>query len=279
MSIVVDLPVCQYLTPEKRRGWRGSSTPEGEARGEDPNKWYDAIGVRNGPPNNFWRQASDEKVHTGCMDVILGLLENGSLATVVPGIEALEYRMGIATPLLHYKLLGTWAPIFVRGECVATAVVRPEGPQLLSCVMAAAEQLVVPATLNVARVGPRRTKTNGYGTTDQHLDPGEEIVLSLAGSDSTSEARIPARSVNAREEVVWQSNAQDAPLPGGSVPLGQVSLLNDYLLVQRDASGVLADVWMRCDKQPLISEAVDLYEGQPLRDSKAYREAKAEGPG
>ena len=40
--VVVDLPTCQYLTPAKRRGWRGASTPQGAARGEDPEKWYAA---------------------------------------------------------------------------------------------------------------------------------------------------------------------------------------------------------------------------------------------
>ena len=72
-----------------------------------------------------------------------------------------------------------------------------------------------------------------------------------------------------------ETNAEAAALPGGGVPLGKVSLLNEYLLVQRDQTGALAEVWMRCDKAPLLSEAVDLYAG-PLRDSRVYRE-KARG--
>ena len=46
---LVERPSVVYTVPLSRRGWRGRSDV-----GEDPGKWYDAEGERNGPPPNYW---------------------------------------------------------------------------------------------------------------------------------------------------------------------------------------------------------------------------------
>lgn len=248
--LAVDLPMCRYLTPAARRGWKGI-----EARGEDADCWYDSEGVRNGPPRNYWRQASDERMHTHTVEAITHLVDSGSTAAAMPSIEALENRMGITKPLLNQKLLGTWAPVLYRGSLVAS-LVDTAAPRAISCTITATRQLVVPATLSLQRLGERRTKTNGYGTTDAHLQPGEAIRLTLAGPGAFAESSLPASGENERQHVRWERHsgrllATGLPgLPGRGVPLGRISLLNEYLLVQRDTSGKLREVWLRCDEQP-----------------------------
>ena len=49
--------------------------------------------------------------------------------------------------------------------------------------------------------------------------------------------------------------------------LGRVSVLNEYMLIQRDASGELADVWMRCDSEPRQLRQADLY-SDPTREGR-----------
>ena len=195
----VDLPACRYMTPAAKRGWKRVPS-----RGEDPEKWYDADGVRNGPPRNYWRQATDERVHTGVVDMVNSLVESKSAA--LPGITALESKMGISKPLLNQKLMGTWAPVLYRGNVVASLVNTTE-PKTISCTITTSKQLIVPATLSVRRMGERRTVTNGYGTKDAHLKPGEAIQITLNGPGAVAESFIGAIQENERQHIRWQSSA------------------------------------------------------------------------
>jgi len=272
----VDLPTCHYLTPAARRGWRGVA-----AHGEDPERWYDVAGPRNGPPSNYWRQATDERVHTAAVNVVENLVSSGGYRAALPAIENLERRMGIMKPLLNRKLLGTWAPVLYRGGVVASLVDSPK-PKPLSCTITMTKHLVIPAMLNVQRAGERRTKTNGYGTTDAHLEPGEEINLKLTGPGGVAESSIGALRENERLHVPWQSNAgrllsNGAPLPGHGMPLGRISLLNDYLIVQRDTGGAIREVWLRCDNEPQFVARSDLY-SEPSHDGRLYRRARHARP-
>ena len=83
--VVVDLPSCRYTTPEDRRGWKGR-----EAKGEDVTRWYDALGVRNGPPRNYFVQSREERYHTTALEMIM---------TLVRGGEALESTGRACAPL------------------------------------------------------------------------------------------------------------------------------------------------------------------------------------
>lgn len=271
MAIVVDLPSCRYTTPKDRRGWRGVAS-----RGEDPDKWYDAIGVRNGPPRNFFVQSRDERYHTVALDFINTLVSDSDAA--LPALEQLESRMGVRQPLLNKKLFGTWAPVMLRGELVGR-LVPADAPKEISCIRTTAEQLQAPATLTIKRAGERKTKKNGYGTTDAHLDPGEQIRLTLASGDeagrAVSEAVIGALEGNDRTDVAWQSSSSatgddeetTAVVQPAALQLGCVSLLNEYLLIQREASGDLADIWLRCDDEPVVLVQADLY-SDPTRTGR-----------
>ena len=69
--------------------------------------------------------------------------------------------------------------------------------------------------------------------------------------------------------------AAEPALPG-ALQLGCVSLLNDYLLVQRDTQGALADVYLRCDNEPVVLVQADLY-SDPSRTGYTGRRSGASG--
>ena len=283
MSIVVDLPSCRYTTPVERRGWRGVAS-----RGEDPEKWYDSQGVRSGPPRNYFVQSRDERYHDSALDFVATLVGDTGLSAALLEIETLEERMGVTRPLLNKKMFGTWAPLLLSGELVAS-LVPADAPKDISCTRTASERLQSPATLTIKRAGERVTKTNGYGTTDAHLQPGEETRLTLTaggadGATVVSESVIGAIADNEqRHAVPWQTTtkasgeegAEEPALPG-ALQLGCVSLLNDYLLVQRDTQGALADVYLRCDNEPVVLVQADLYSDETRTGIAAYRRRQSE---
>jgi hypothetical protein len=270
-KFTLDLPSCRYTSPADRRGWRGV-----REQGEDPEKWYDSLGERNGPPRNFVVQSREERYHTAAVEIVTTLI--GDPGDVLPLLATTEDRMSIRQPLLNKKLFGTWAPVLLEGKVVASLVASDE-PKAISCVITTDEKLHVPATLTVRRDGERITTTNGYGTTDAHLKPGEPIRLTLAaGGGGVSEAVVGALEANERTTVPWQSTSTtkeegDQPMLRGGLQLGCVSLLDEYLLVQRDAGGELLDVWLRCDNEPLQLEQADLY--SDLSRAKYYGKTRA----
>ena len=187
----------------------------------------------------------------------------------IPALQELEGRMGVRRPLLNKKLFGTWAAVLIGGELVSSLEPTDAPKKELSLVLTTGDQLHTPATLTIRRNGERVTNSNGYGTTDAHLQPGEEIRLTLAGGppgDPVSETVIGAIEVNERTEVAWPPAGGEAALPG-TLQLGCVSLLNEYLLVQRDASGALAEIWLRCDNEPVVLAQADLY-SDPTRTGR-----------
>jgi hypothetical protein len=218
----VRLPSCAYTVKIQNLGWRGRAE-----QGEDPEKWYDAEGERKGPPMNYWRQAADERYHAQSLAAIDAVARGAEDAE--EQVAALEQRMGIAKPLLCRKLLGRWAPVLVGGVRLATPT---EGA------------LRVPATLEIRRAGDQRTVESRYGTFDAHLDEGEELRLALEqpGGESAHASLRVSESMQGRSE---------APLEGAAsavlsrLGIGRITFLGDYLWVQRDADGVLLDVWMR----------------------------------
>lgn len=223
---VLPRPAVRYTVPQSPRGWRGR-----ESFGEDPKLWYDAEGLRNGPPANYWRQALDERLHRNFMAGIDAILDGRD---DVDDVTALEFRMSIATPLSNRKLLGRWALLVINGVRVATRSVSSE---LL---------YVASPELRIRRAGERRTFKHRYGLFDEHMDDGEELVLELGG---VGEAAAFAREDDGR--VATSLFLPSSPTLGdvGTLHLGGVTLLNDYMLVARSASGKLQDCWMRIDEE------------------------------
>ena len=59
LGLVVDITCCRHTAPAERRDWRGL-----QARGENPQTWYDEKGERNGPPRKYFVQSREERYHT-----------------------------------------------------------------------------------------------------------------------------------------------------------------------------------------------------------------------
>ena len=76
------------------------------------------------------------------------------------------------------------------------------------------------------------------------MTSGEELRLCLEQSDGeVAEASLCVRtSMEGRSEVSLEGPAS-AVL--STLGIGRITFLGDYLWVQRDAEGVLMDVWMR----------------------------------
>lgn len=239
---VVEPPTVVWTVPEKywTRGWRGRAELD-----EDPSKWYDAEGVRNGPPPNYWRQAMDERIHRNSL---------AALSAVVGGdfddatLKQLESRMGLSKPLRNRKLLGEWAMLVTNGEVVATPAIKEgEGE-------GANAGFEVRAQLRVAREGARRTREHRYGTFDEHMEEGEALAVTLRSACGDEEAMAASVVTDATE-----SNARRAlplTLPGGgAVHLGGVALLSEYLLIARGEGGELLECYMRIQSDEDLTRA------------------------
>lgn len=216
----VRLPLVRYTVPIQNLGWRGR--PE---RGEDPKRWYDSEGVRNGPPQNYWRQAADERFHAKNLAAVDAVARGGDGAEAL--MAELENRMPILKPQQCRKLLGRWAPVLVGGKRLGEPL---EGGGALQ----------VPLTMEVRRPGDRKTMENRYGTFDAHMEDGEELTVTLEAGDERAEASLRASADNSRRDVAFPSSAV---LP--TLGIGRVTFLSDYMLAQRDEDGVLLDVWVR----------------------------------
>ena len=91
--------------------------------------------------------------------------------------------------------------------------------------------------------GERRTMENRYGTFDAHLDEGEELSLALEqpGGERAESSLCVSASMDGRSELPLDGPAS---LVLDTLSIGRITFLGDYLWVQRDADGVLMDVWM-----------------------------------
>jgi len=115
--------------------------------------------------------------------------------------------------------------------------------------------VAVPATITIKRVGGRKAKETTYLTQDLHMDDGEQLAMSLrsliAENDQQIEATFTATTGKDRQRITFEEVADttfDWILDSlCAIEFGNVSLLNEYLMVQRAASGDISDLYMRCD--------------------------------
>ena len=196
-------------------------------RDEDPAKWYDAQGVREGPPRNYWRQSLDERTHRAEMRVIDLLVGGGSGDELREACEELEYRMGIKAPQRHRKLLGPWAPLATSGARIATA---GDGGGLRA-----------PALRASAATAPRgRTRTGGEF--DANLDAGEAVAFELRDCEGRTAVTVEAAAADTERRLVVGADAAQWSADGS------ITYLSDYLLIQRrdrDDGETPRDVWVR----------------------------------
>lgn len=245
-ALLVARPAVRYTVPQSARGWRGRAE-----MGEDPSRWYDAEGGRNGPPANYWRQAMDERLHRTVMVVLDELVECGGSVADEGSLPDMERRMGVKSPLTNRKLLRRWALVLSDGRAVATLAESPS-------------QLRVPAILEIRRAGARKTVMHRYGEMDAHLEEGEALELKVTaarpnGATPSAVARLAAGSLACAPGSFTAAVAADADEVaamlgelGGEEALpfrGKVTLMNDYLLVTRDSkSGRVLDCFMLLDE-------------------------------
>ena len=107
---------------------------------------------------------------------------------------------------------------------------------LAKCRVADGKGFVVSAELRVARAGERCTVEHRYGVFDEHMSEGEMLAFTLSTNlaepvQATQLATAEATEVNERRALPLALGG------GGAVHLGGVTLLNDYLLIARSASG------------------------------------------
>lgn len=191
--ITIPMPKIQYTVPGMKRGWKENGI------------WMDEDGPRNGPPQNFWRQMGDERLYNTNIDLIQDLLklndfEANGIGNATSGsyeyenkvgdiiqndmlngmVDRLEMTNSIRIPTLNRLILGDWAPVVRGGKVVATSSTSNE------------KSANFPYRFHIQRTAGQKLapKTN-YGTFDEHLEPGEEIMVQeLSNSNVVSAAGV-----------------------------------------------------------------------------------------
>mmetsp|Transcript_17668 Transcript_17668/g.25796 ORF Transcript_17668/g.25796 Transcript_17668/m.25796 type:complete len:301 (+) Transcript_17668:88-990(+) len=218
--IAVQRPVIHWTVPGYKVGWQ-----------DEEGRWFDEDGLRNGPPQNYWRQASDEREYKCDMNAVSSVL---SEYNVEETIDALEKKNGSRKPSLSRKILGTWAPLLHCGECMAynDKPLNDEG------------DIEVPVTINIHRTNGRKfAPKNHFGLFDLKLEDGEELtVWTTTDTETALCATILADEKN-EPNVLGMVDNVDLDMP---LTLGGITYISDYIMIQRDEEGDI-DLWMRCD--------------------------------
>lgn len=152
-KMLVPRPKIHYTVPGFKVGWR-----------DENGNWFDEDGPRNGPPQNYWRQMSDELEYNRDMDALSNVLAEFDVEETV---RNLEERRSVRFPSLHRKLLGKWASILLSDERV-TSNDAPVDDEI---------SIDVPYTMDIARTNGRKyAPKNHYGIFDLKLSNGEQLT-------------------------------------------------------------------------------------------------------
>lgn len=253
-QINIHMPKIQYTVPGMKRGWKENGV------------WMDEDGPRNGPPQNFWRQMGDERLYNDSIDLIQDLLKlkdyKGNAiesysaeqqdASVLQNdilngmVERLERTNSIRIPTLNRLVLGDWAPIVRGGKVVAKSSTDNK------------KSADFPYRFNIQRsAGQKLAPKTHYGTFDEHLKPGEEVIVQeLSSSNSVTSSGVLEVSSDKTENklVEGYSNAND-----GDLYLGGITYVTKYIMIirqqakERDTAeekvdkGPVTEIWMRID--------------------------------
>mmetsp|Transcript_23657 Transcript_23657/g.56024 ORF Transcript_23657/g.56024 Transcript_23657/m.56024 type:complete len:321 (-) Transcript_23657:126-1088(-) len=244
--ILVQMPKIQYTVPGMKLGWKENGV------------WMDEDGPRNGPPQNYWRQNSDERLHQNNIALIKELLKEFCLEapseqevdilqseSVSETIDRLERSNSMRLPSLNRAVLGDWAPIVRGGKIVSSSTDEEDSVE-------------IPYQLRIQRKEGRKLapKTN-YGTFDEHLQAGEIIsVEELTSSNTvTSTGTFVATSENSANQLVEGYNN---PMHG-DLHVGGVTYVTKYIMMMRKeveqqkedennvTKGPITEIWMRID--------------------------------
>jgi hypothetical protein len=239
--IIIPMPTIQYSVPGMKLGWKENGV------------WMDEDGPRNGPPQNFWRQMSDERVFNSNLDLIKDLLKMNSFEAndmTNEIITRLEKTNSIRVPTLNRLVLGDWAPIVRGGKLVATGSTTD-----------VENTADVPYRFNIQRTaGHKLAPKTHYGTLDKHLEPGEEItVQKLSSSNAITSSGVLEMPSNKNENMLVNGydNATD-----GDLYVGGITYITRYIMIMRQEAqrqetedekevvkGPVTEIWMRTDPQ------------------------------
>ena len=222
-SIFVTRPVIHWTVPGYKIGWR-----------DEEGNWFDEDGMRNGPPQNYWRQMSDERSYHRDMEAITCAMTEFNVEETV---HQLERRLSARKPSLSKSLLGTWAPILQCGERITSNNMQRNEEDVIE----------VPYKINIFRKnGTKFGPKSRYGIFYARLEDGEELTIEVDdGSISTSNSV----TCSATNEIIplgrVKYNGEERP-----IFMGGITYISDYILIQRNEKGLIY-LWMRCDKSYL----------------------------
>lgn len=219
----VTRPAIHWTVPGYKVGWRD----------EDGN-WFDEDGPRNGPPQNYWRQMSDEREYNRDMAAVTSILTEFN---VEEAITELEKRCGARRPALSRKRLGTWAPLLLAGKRVFynDSPADEEGA------------MEVPFTVDVYRKEGRKfAERTYYGLFDAKLENGERLMVETNTGSVHAEFTLDESNDPFVVDMVNVNFGVDGEEMQTPLSLGRITYISDYLLIQRDGEGAL-DFWLRCD--------------------------------
>jgi hypothetical protein len=220
---IIAMPSIQYTVPGMKRGWKNSDT----------GIWMDEDGPRNGPPQNYWRQQSDEKLYQDSMQLVQdllqlnqfrssqGIISNTTTDTssskdttaaddierndiirndLINGlVQPLEKSNSVRRPFLNRLILGDWAPIVRDGEVIAAG--KGSSSSYSSSTTTSinySNEINVPYCFHMQRtVGQKLAPKTHYGTFDEHLDAEEEVTIQqrVATISPSSSSSIDGKAV------------------------------------------------------------------------------------
>ena len=241
--LTIPLPTIRYTVPSMKLGWQ-----------DDDGVWWDEDGKRNGPPQNYWRQRSDERAYEKDMKLLQDLLDSS--------LDVSTLQSPVRFPLTNNKLLGIWAPIVQNGNKIAEEVFAVDENDVSLTNLSA---IKVPNTVSIGRDGPRKLgATTGYGTFDAHLTVGEKMVVMIGnGVDSCPrQDELPTRLVATKNK----EEIQDL----GVLKIGKIRYLSGYILIMASEEGnCIQEAWMRAKN----IDSVSTDEAAKIRS--VYEEAEA----
>ena len=254
-STVVSMPKIQYTVPGMKIGWKDSTT----------GLWMDEEGVRNGPPQNYWRQQSDEKLYNDSIEFIQNIIlqqehpnnnddDDDETTTnffdkndvmVNELVRPFEKKNSIRRPFLSRSILGTWVPIVHSSDDKTTANTKIVASSISSTdndnddsnnIDSQRPKIAVPYQFQIERTAGRKLgPKTPYGQLDEHLAPDEEITIQAVSSSSSFSAdpvRVSAENIS-KEVTFTTTNNHDETLPPSRFSMGGITYVSKYIMIMR----------------------------------------------
>jgi hypothetical protein len=255
---IISMPSIHYTVPGIKRGWKTNNS--------DTGVWMDVDGPRNGPPQNYWRQQSDEKLYKESLSLVQDLLQlniehnndiNIRNDLLIDGlVQPFEFENSIRRPFLNRLILGDWAPIVRNGEVIADNGKGSSSRSSSTTTSTSTTSIVysneikVPYCLHIQRTaGQKLAPKTHYGTFDQHLDAEEEITIQqlvVATTSPSSSSTIDGNTniVTSSSGVVKVSSENEHRVVKGFCTssdnndndllyMGGITYISKYMMIMR----------------------------------------------